>query len=252
MRNAVPVLALAAVLSISAPAWSQTPPAEPAAAPPAVAPEALAALQRMGTYLATLQRFEVTSESSLDLVTVADEKIDLDGLTIYQVRRPDAFVIDSRTDRKARRFIYDGRQFTIHAPQLGYYATVAAPPTIREVLTVVEDRYGVTLPLQDLFSWGDPDALPQDLTSASHIGEVTIDGVLTDQYAFREGDIDWQIWIQQGDQPVPRKVVIIDRSAPTLPEFTARLRWNVSPSFDARTFAFTPGAGDRAIPVAGQ
>lgn len=252
MRNALPVLALAAALSAGAPAWSQTPSPDAAAALPEVAPEAVAALQRMGAYLAGLPRFEVVSESNLDLVTDADEKIDLDGITTYQVRRPDAFVIESRTDRKARRFIYDGHQFTIHAPRLGYYATVAAPPTIREVLAEAEDRYGVSLPLQDLFSWGDPDAPPHDLQGARYIGVATLDDVQTDQYAFREGDVDWQIWIQQGDQPLPRKIVIIDRSDPTLPEFSARLRWNVSPSFDARTFAFTPGAEDRAIPVAGQ
>jgi len=252
MHKSVPLLAFGAVLAIGVPAWSQTPYAPPAAAPVAVAPEALAALQRMGAYLGTLQRFEVVSESSLDLVTEADEKIDLDGVTTYQVRRPDGFVIDMRTDRKERRFIYDGAQLTIHAPRRGYYATVAAPPTIREVLAVAEDRYGLTLPLQDLFSWGDPNALPHDLQAANHIGEVTIDGVQTDQYAFREGDIDWQIWIQQGDQPLPRKIVIVDRSDPTLPEFTARLRWDVSPSFSARTFAFVPGANDTAIPVAGQ
>jgi hypothetical protein len=253
MRISSPALALAAVLAVApAPALSQTNPTPPAAAPPAVAPEALAALQRMGAYLTTLQRFEVVSEASLDLVTEADEKIDLDGVTTYQVRRPDAFVIDVRTDRKERRFIYDGSNFTIHAPERGYYATVSAPPTIREVLAVADDRYGIVLPLQDLFSWGDPDAPPHDIQAASYIGVVTIDGVQTDQYAFREGDTDWQIWIQQGDQPLPRKLVIIDRSNPVLPEFTARLRWDVSPSFDARTFAFVPGAGDRAIPVAGQ
>lgn len=255
MKLATSLLALTAAIAVAGavPAFAQTadqPPPPPAAEAPAVSPESLAALQRMGAFLATLQSFEITSESSLDLVTAGDQTIDLDGVTTYQVRRPDAFVIENRTDRKWRRYIYDGSKFTVHAPERKVFATVAAPPTIREVLDQAATQYGVELPLEDLFHWGDPDALPQNLTSGELIGITTIGGVETEHYAFRGPEADWQIWIQRGDQPVPRKIVIVDRSDPARPEYTARLTWNLSPTFDARTFAFTPAADDMAITFA--
>ena len=74
-----------------------------------------------------------------------------------------------------------------------------------------------------------------------------IDGTRTDHYAFREAEVDWQIWIAQGDSPVPRKIVITDRTDPSSPQYTATLSWNFRPAFDAQTFAFQAPAG--ALPI---
>ncbi len=59
------------------------------------------------------------------------------------------------------------------------------------------------------------------LTSALPGGDpATLDGVLTNQYAFRQGEVDWSVWIEQGDRPLPRKLMIIDRSRPSSPPFS--------------------------------
>jgi hypothetical protein len=84
------------------------------------------------------------------------------------------------------------------------------------------------------------------------VGTSSIDGVQCDQYAFREGEIDWQIWIQRGDQPVPRKVVIIDRTDEARPAYVARLTWNTSAQFTKATFAFSPPKDAKAIHMAAQ
>jgi len=206
------------------------------------------ALKRMSAFLGTLKAFEVRSQTSLDVITVSNQSIQLDGVVSYKVRRPDGFVIDLDSDMKKRRFIYDGKKFTIVAPKLDYYAQVQAPPTIRETLDAMFDRFGVSLPLQDLFRWNDPSSSRSDLlVSAFKVGTATIDGVETDQYAFREPDVDWQVWIQQGDQPLPLKVVIIDRTDPSHPAYTARLNWNLSPTLEAADFEFQPDKDAKQI-----
>ncbi|HVM98840.1 MAG TPA: DUF2092 domain-containing protein [Caulobacteraceae bacterium] len=213
-----------------------------------VEPAALKALQRMGDYLSTLTTFTVQSETSLDLVTEDGQRIQLDGVANYKVRRPDGFVIQVNTAAAKRTYYYDGKSFTISAPELGYYATAPAPPTIVQTLDVLYDKFGVALPLEDLFRWSDPTLNRSDsLTSGFVVGASTIDGVATDQYAFREGDIDWQIWIQHDGDPLPRKLVIIDRTDPAYPAYTARLTWNVSPSLAAADFTFQPGKDDKPI-----
>ncbi|GAA0637169.1 DUF2092 domain-containing protein [Brevundimonas lenta] len=249
MHASLPALALAAVLTAAAPcALAQTTDAAATAAPAAtVDPEAVAALHRMGAYLGTLQNFEITAETSRELMLGADQKFDLDGVTTYRVRRPDRLFVENNTSRKQRQFIYDGQHFTVYAPTRSYYATVDAPPTIGELLDVAAEQYGVELPLEDLFHWGDPANLPQDFESAVHLGTAMVDGVQTDQYLFRQPELDWQIWIQQGSEPLPRKISIVDRTDPTLPKYTATLGWNTNAAFDARTFAFAPDADDQAI-----
>ena len=97
--------------------------------------------------------------------------------------------------------MYDGKNFTVYSPKLGYYATAPAPGTNREVLDTIYNKFGISLPLEDLFRWGDSGANAarlQSLQSAYKVGTVTLDGVPTDHFAFREGDVDWEVWIDQG------------------------------------------------------
>lgn len=238
------------------PALSQPVALPQAKAPPNVAmaqdtsvdPQALAALKRMSAYLQTLPAVQLTSNASLDVVTQQGQRVQLDGVVDYKIKRPNAFVIDMNSDQKKRRFYYDGKQFTVYGPTMGYYATAAAPPTIRETLAAIDAKYGIELPLEDLFRWNDPTGNPaENLISGFPVGTATIDGVETEHYAFRQKDVDWQIWIQKGAQPLPRKVVIVDRTDEAHPTYTARLSWNVNPSFTADEFAFRPAKDSKQI-----
>jgi hypothetical protein len=232
-------------LPLFAAAGAQTP---PAATDAPVEPQARQALDKMGAYLRTLSAFEVDTKTSLDVVTEAGQRIQLEGTAAYKVRRPDAFRITVESDWKKRTFYYDGKQFTIFAPELGYYARAVAPATIGQTLDVISEKFGITLPLEDLFRWNDPtQRQSQTLDSAMYIGAVTIDGALTEQYAFRQGMMDWQVWIQTGDQPLPRKLVIIDRTDPAQPAYTARMAWRLNPTLTNADFTFTPAQDAKAI-----
>lgn len=210
--------------------------------------DALKALARMGAYLDTLKTFGIKAQTALDVVTVDGQRLQLDAVTTYTVRRPNGFVIDVKSDIKSRRFFYDGKQFTIYAPELKYYASVDAPATNVATLDAISDRYGISLPLEDLFRWGGAEPARADkLISGFVVGPATIDGVETEQFAFREKDMDWQIWIQKGDRPLPRKIVIIDRTDPAYPTYTARLSWTENPTLTQKDFTFTPASDAKPI-----
>lgn len=218
---------------------------------PVVEAGATDALKEMSNFLKSADTLEIDTVGSLDVVTNNGQRIQMEGTTNYKVRKP-GFVIDYRSDIKNRRFIYDGKSFTVHSPKLGFYATVPAPATNREVLEAIYKKFGIALPLEDLFRWGEgstEDRL-KSLESAYKVGIATIDGTVTDHYAFREPNIDWQLWIQQGDQPFPRKLVIIDRKDPVKPAFTSRLSWKFNPTFSDADFTFVPGADDKRIELA--
>jgi hypothetical protein len=212
--------------------------------------QAVQALKDMSNYLMSAQTLQINTQGSLDVVTGDGQRIQLDGATTYKIRRP-GFVIDYVSDIKSRRFIYDGKTFTVYSPQLGFYASVAAPATNREVLDTIYKKFGIALPLEDLFRWGDGSNSDRikNLKSAYDIGPATIDGVETEHYAFREPDVDWEVWIQK-DQPLPRKLVIVDRTDPARPTFTTRLTWQVNPAFTDADFAFVPDANAKRIQLA--
>ena len=212
---------------------------------------AIDAIKDMSNYLKSANTVAITSQSSLDVVTNDGQRIQLDGVTRYKVRKP-GFVIDYNSDIKDRRFIYDGKTFTVYSPKLGFYAQAPAPATNKEVLDLIYERFGISLPLEDLFRWGDgsnEDRI-KALKSAYEVGSATVDGVATDHFAFREADVDWEVWIQKGDQPLPRKLVIVDRTDPARPTFTSRLSWQINPTFSDADFTFVPDANAKKIQLA--
>ncbi len=239
---------ICAGLAISSPSSGAPPEAAPAVQQ--VDPSAVKALSDMSAYLKAQSAFELTSETSLDLVAKDDQKIQLDGVVRYKVRKPNAFVIDIVSDDWNRQYVYDGREFTLSAPKLGFYSTWAAPATIQATIDDIETRFGISVPLDDLFRWSGPDGARADALEAGFlVGTAMIEGVKTNHYAFREGKIDWQIWIQQGDQPLPRKLVIVDRRDPANPAYVARLSWTLNPPLADEDFAFHPGKDAKRIRV---
>jgi hypothetical protein len=217
-----------------------------------VDPESIAALNKMGAYLRTLTTFEVALDTTTDVVLDDGQKVKLSGVTNYKVRRPNNMLVSMASDRKVRSIYYDGKSLTVYAPRQHFYATVAAPPTIKETLKAAYDKYGVELPLEDLFRWGTPEDKHNDIKAGTVIGYAKIDGKDTDQYAFRQGDIDWQIWIQRGDKPLPVKAVLTTKSDPTAPEFSSVMRWNTGANFSDAVFAFKPPADAKPIAIVSQ
>ena len=250
----IAALAGAMVLPASGIAIGQTP-APPAATAPSVQadtvdPNAIDALRRMSTYLSSLNSFELTSDASLEVVTDKDQKLQIGAKVHYKVKKPGIW-IDFNSDLKDRQFFYDGKQFTIYSPKLNFYATTPAPATNREFLQSVYEHFGIKLPLADLFRWNDGDDSDiKAITSAFSVGTSNIDGVDTDHWAFRQGDYDWEIWIEKGDKPLPRQVSIIDRTAALRPGYSARLDWVVNPALSDQAFTYVPSANAKRIQLA--
>ena len=212
----------------------------PARASATVDPKAVAALEKMGAYLRTLKQFSVHGDSTFDLVMDDGQKLQLLGAVDYKVRAPNAMAIDLKTDRKDRQMFYDGKQLTVYGARTGYYATVDAPPTIRELLATAADDYGIELPLVDLFLWGTDKAPTSALTWATYVGPARINGTATDQYAFRQEGVDWQVWIEQGSKPLPRRMVITTTDEPSQPQYASTLTWNTNATFKDSNFTFAP------------
>jgi hypothetical protein len=250
-RLATSLCLAASVLTLSfGAAIAATPAATPAAEAPAVEPAALDALSRMSAYLRTLQAFQVSGETMREEVNDNGQKLQFLGSTTYKVRRPDGFTIEIAEDRRVRKVFYDGKSLTLFAPRMNYYATVPAPATIRDVLAVAADKYGITVPLEDLFVWGTSQDWHQDLKVGYLVGYARVAGQDADQYAFRQAGVDWQIWIARGDKPLPLRVVITGTDDPSLPQFESTLSWDTAPQFAADTFVFTPPADAKAIAFA--
>lgn len=86
---------------------------------------------------------------------------------------------------------------------------------------------------------GGDEARFEDIQAAIDVGPSSVGGILCDHYAFRQEDVDWQLWIERSDTPLPRKLVITTRKE-AQPQYVARLTWNLTPQLDDTLFTFTP------------
>jgi hypothetical protein len=225
--------------------------AEAAATPagPVVEPEAIEALAAMGRHLRSLKAFAVTSDFTIEDVLEDGQKIMNSGAADYLVRMPDRLAVDLYTDTSERQFFYDGKTLTMFGPNIGYYASVPAPPTTAEMLVMASERYGLEVPLADLFAWGTEGDGTADLTSAFRVGASQVGDRPCDQYAFRQPGADWQIWIEADDTPLPCRLVITTTDDEALPQYVADITWALDPPIDEAAFTFTPPEGAKEIPL---
>ena len=205
-----------------------------------IEPEAMAALKKMGGYLRSLKAFQVDVVTSTEDVLQDGQKVQFGGVTKLLARMPDRLFISVDSDRQDREYAYDGKSFTLRANRVKYYATVAAPPTIAALTDALDEQYGLTLPLEDLFRWGGPVSKDDTITSAMSIGPSQIGGVTCGHYAFRQDGLDWQVWMQMGDYPLPLKLVLTTLTDEARPQYVATFTWNLAPSFNEATFSVAP------------
>jgi len=216
----------------------------------AINPAAIKALNDMASYLRNLKAFQVESATTTDEVQDDGQLIQYMARINFVVQMPNKLLATASSDRNERTFIYDGTTFTMFAQRAGYYATVPAPPTLRELDDALSEKYDIELPLADLFRFGSPEWKGADIKAATDIGPSEVGGITCEHYAFRQDDVDWQVWIQKGDHPLPRKLVITTTTDAARPQHTATYTWNLAPSFNQESFTFVPPAGAKKIVLA--
>ena len=80
------------------------------------------------------------------------------------------------------------------------------------------------LPGADLLLSNSYDALVAGVKEAKHIGRGVIDGRECEHLAFRNFDTDWQLWVEVGEKPIPRKLVITSKTLNSAPQYTLRVK----------------------------
>jgi hypothetical protein len=231
-------------------ARAETPPAsgaQPAAS--AVDPASIQALKDMGAYLQTLKRFRVTNELTGERVLADGQKLQHMASAEMDVERPNKIHVVMSSARSERELVYDGKNVTLYTPAQGYYSTVEFTGNLAELADRLEARYGVQLPLQDLFLWGTPSAPVDKIESAMNAGQDIVGGDVCDHYALRQGTIDWQLWIQTGSTPLPRRLVITNRADEARPQSASMIDWDLKPTFKDSIFTFVPPKDAKKIEI---
>ena len=220
-------------------------------AKPAIDPRADELMKRMSDYLAQSPSFSVTAEVWQDIQLGSGQRIQAGRMIDLQVRRPNRFHAEVHSTRRNRGLYYDGKSITLLNRVQNFYGTVPAPATLDEALDVASERFGITMPLEDLVVSDPYHNAMRKVTSGLDLGPVTVLGVACEHLAFSQGTMDWQVWIEDGARPVPRKLVMTYKDEEGSPQYTAVLsQWDFETKLPDFLFNFEPPSGAKKIDVA--
>lgn len=213
-----------------------------------VSPKATQALREMSDYLKSLKSFSFTANITSDEIIPLGPRVQHSRTTTVKVKRPDRLLSVTTGDDQDAALYYDGKTMTIVDKKLGINASAPVPADIDNAIEHLIATYGVNAPMAELL-YNDPyPFLMENVVLGWYVGEGEADGVACRHLSFTQADVDWQIWISQGDKPLPRKIVITDRILAGAPQFTAVLTdWKVNPSLTDKTFAPIIPAASRTI-----
>ena len=233
--------------TVAPPDESSTPDPEPAETA-----AALAILQRMSAHLAARTSFQFTAEVRYDAVQTSGQRIEFGSERRVAVRRPDRLRVDvSDWDGGGEVLVYDGARVSLALPARGRYASIEQSGSVEEVVDRLEHELGLPMPLAELLQ---PDLYARMLplvASGAVVGGVQLDGRACDQLAFRTRGLDFQLFVDRGDAPLPRRLVIDYREEPGRPQFRASLHdWKTDGSLPGPRFEFSPAAGAQRVPFA--
>ena len=235
------VLACAALVAASFAGQACAKPAE-------VDPQADKVLRAMTTYLAGLKQFSAQTENSIEVVTTDGQKIQFIAPASVTVSRPNKLFAARRGDIVNQEFYYDGKSLTLYNPDTKYYASASAPANVDDMLDFAQAKLDIIAPAADLLDTHAYDRLMQGATSGDYLGMAVVGGQRCHHLAYRAGNVDWQIWVREGTQPLPCRYVITTTDIAGAPQFTMQVtQWDVAPTIPAGTFDFVPPAGAKAI-----
>jgi hypothetical protein len=213
-----------------------------------IAPEAKQILKASTDFLASQQQFSADTRNTLEVVLKNGQKIEFNSTGRQSIQRPNKLRAERTGDLVAQVFVYDGKSLTLYDTTAKSYAQVPVPATLEGMFDYARTNLDLITPAADLVYKDAYNILMDGVTDGIVVGEAMIEGVRCNHLAFRAPQVDWQIWIEQGAQPLPRKIVITTLDLPNAPQFSVTMtKWNLKPTFDARTFTFTPPAGVKKI-----
>jgi hypothetical protein len=203
-------------------------------------------LKGMADYVASQKTLAVTFDSDIEVITSHLQKIQFTSSGQVQLSRPDKLRATRTGGYRDVEIVFDGKMLTVNNKDGKDYAQIEAAGTAEDLIDVLREKHGVVAPGADLLLSNVFDVLMADVVEATLIGKGVIDGVECDHLAFRNVETDWQIWIESGAKPIPRKYVITSKGIAEAPQYTLRIKeWKTDVPADA--FAFKPDPSFKKI-----
>lgn len=176
-------------------------------------------LKAMSDYLAAQQSISFGYDTNYEVVTKEQQKLALASSGTLTLNRPDKIHVTRSGGFADIEMLFDGKTLTLLGKTANLCTQIDAPGTLDHLVDELREKYNKPLPGADLLLSNVYDVLMPDVIDAKDLGSGVIGGIECDHLAFRTNDVDWQIWIAQGDRPYTCRYVITTKLVGQAPQF---------------------------------
>jgi hypothetical protein len=210
--------------------------------------DAKSVLKAMSEYVSSQKTIELTFDSDIEVITPQLEKIQFANSGEALLSRPDKLRARRVGGHADVALYFDGKTVSVFGKHINGYAQFDAPGSVDRLIEALRAGHGISLPGADLLLSNSYDVLVAGVKEAKHIGRGVIDGRECAHLAFRNFDTDWQLWVEVGKRPIPRKMVITSKTLNNAPQYTVRIKdWKTGVQPAPEAFAFVPPAGAKKL-----
>ena len=216
--------------------------------------QASAILMRMADFLGGTQRFSFNVRADYDAVQKSGQKIEFGENRKVTLARPDQLRVEGeRSDGAKKLTVFTGKEIMLIDFASNVYATAPQPGNVDETIVYFVRDLGMQLPLAVLLVSQLPAELKDRVRTIDYVEKTSMDGAPSHHLAARTDDVDFQVWIADGDKPLPQRVVLTYKKAPGQPQFRAQFSdWNLAPAVTDSTFSVKPPDGAQKVAFAAQ
>ncbi len=181
-------------------------------------------LKAMSDYMGAQESLSFEFDATLEVVTHDEQKLALASSGTVTLIRPDKIRFARSGGFADVEMSFDGKTLTLVGKNHNLYTQIDVLGTIDHLVDELKDKYNRPLPAADLLMSNSYDELMRDVIDVKDLGSGVIGGIECDYLAFRTKEVDWQIWIAQGDSPFPYRYVITSKLLNHGPQYTIQLR----------------------------
>ena len=184
-------------------------------------PKTLSILREMTQFIGIRNNYTFKAEMMYDNILETGRRLQVTASEKVFLEKPDKVFIEYRGDYNAFKLLYNYNKVTILDTTTNTYTEVNSPETINATFDRLSKVYGFRPPLSDFYYLFPYKSMIENVKSSYYIGTSFVFGVRCHHLSFVEEDKDWQIWIEDGNRKIPRKVVITYKNIPGSPQFIA-------------------------------
>ncbi len=207
----------------------------------AIDKEADELVKKMSDYMGSLKHFSATTQNCYESLLDSGQKVMFVNRVTVLMKRPGNLYVHRKGTVRDQDFYIHNKTLTLYSRNLNMYATTEVPASISEALDYATANLGLSAPGSDLFVDDIYSALMDGVTAGLYLGKNEVNGVQCHHVAFRSEEVDWQMWIEDGDRPVPRRYIITSKWLTGAPEYMIDIiKFDPDTDIPEKSFTFTP------------